>query len=299
MMKTTRLIPALCLLLGISALAQVHADDLHLSTAFERDPRLVIAMSDAPAAIPAAATAAPSGWSVQPTLSPDGRNVGMRAAYTYTGSSFKEVLWGLSRPLHLYNRNPASSKRQWLPFYLSPLKAGGALSPLNPRAWRDNPQLTAGALLADAAITAAAIAASQSSSKRSKGNTEYLRDEQGNIVYTTDPVTGEQTPVVIYDGGDDTTSIYDNNSGSFDGPTTITGGGTSVDTSTTNSDDSSEGGTVVPSDGGGTTGGGGTIPSTTDESTGSEGGGSSGSDGSSSVGDQTGESGSTNEGNMW
>jgi len=259
MMKTTRLIPALCLLLGISALAQVHADDLHLSTAFERDPRLVIAMSDAPAAIPAAATAAPSGWSVQPTLSPDGRNVGMRAAYTYTGSSFREVLWGLSRPLHLYNRNPASGTRQWLPFYLSPLKAGGALSPLNPGAWRDNPQLTAGALLADAAITAAAIAASQSSSKRSNGNTEYVRDAQGDVVYTTNPDTGAQVPVVV--GGGSGTSGTSNTGGTYigtgdtsdnsngidlgDSGTGGTGGGTDSETDLSGS---------VPSDG--TSGGG-------------------------------------------
>lgn len=66
--------------------------------------------------------------------------------FAYTSNNFKEFFWGLSRPFHLYNTDPRTKKKEILPFYLHPLKEGGILSWLNPRAWKRNTSLTAGTL---------------------------------------------------------------------------------------------------------------------------------------------------------
>ena len=85
--------------------------------------------------------------------------------FKYTSNNFKEFLWGLSRPLHIYNTNPRTKKKEILPFY-NPLKAfkeGAIVGFLNPRAWKRNPALTAGTFIIEAGI-AAAVASSGGSS---------------------------------------------------------------------------------------------------------------------------------------
>ncbi len=104
-----------------------------------------------------------NSWSVRPTVSPDCKDLGVQVAFRYTGGGAKEFLWGLSRPVHIYNTNE-DGKKEVLPFYSRPIKAGGALSPLNPGAWRENPALTGGALAADLAIVAGIYAATKSDS---------------------------------------------------------------------------------------------------------------------------------------
>ena len=69
----------------------------------------------------------------------------------YTSSHFMEFLWGLSRPLHLYNTQPDGT-RIILPFWTRPMTDGGFLSWLNPEAWENNANLTAGALASEITI---------------------------------------------------------------------------------------------------------------------------------------------------
>ena len=81
----------------------------------------------------------------------------------YTANNFTEFLWGLTRPVHLWNTRP-DGKREILPFWTHPVKEGGLLCWLNPRAWRRNPSLTAGTLVSEIAIVVAATADSGSGS---------------------------------------------------------------------------------------------------------------------------------------
>jgi hypothetical protein len=74
----------------------------------------------------------------------------------YTSNNFTEFLWGLSRPVHLWNTK-ANGKKEILPFWTAPLKEGGFLSWMNPGAWWRNPSLTGGTLLSEAAIVAVAV----------------------------------------------------------------------------------------------------------------------------------------------
>lgn len=80
--------------------------------------------------------------------------------FRYTSNNFKEFLWGISRPFHLYNRKrdangTPTAEKDLMPFYLHPFRQGGILSPINPEAWEGNPALTAGALVADISIAIA------------------------------------------------------------------------------------------------------------------------------------------------
>lgn len=73
----------------------------------------------------------------------------------YTSNNFNEFLWGLTRPVHLWNTSPGG-RTQVLPFWTRPFKEGGILSWLNPGAWKRNPSLTAGTLASELALALAA-----------------------------------------------------------------------------------------------------------------------------------------------
>ena len=73
----------------------------------------------------------------------------------YTSNNFNEFLWGLTRPLHVWNTSSAG-KTEVLPFWTRPFKEGGLLSWLNPGAWKRNPSLTAGTLASELALALAA-----------------------------------------------------------------------------------------------------------------------------------------------
>ena len=212
-----------------------------------KDPRLDVSNVDLTGLeMQIASATEKDGWNVRPTISPDGKNIGAQVTFRYTGGGVKEFLWGLSRPVHLYNHNE-EGKVEVLPFYTHPIKAGGALSPLNPKAWKENPTLTGGALAADLTIAAVAYALSQSGD--SSDNINYARDSSGNIIYHTDPVTGEQVPIInpdetnsdVYTGGttqgtgDD--SDDSNNTDTGDSGNTNTGG----DDSSGPNDDNTDG----------------------------------------------------------
>lgn len=68
--------------------------------------------------------------------------------FRYVSNEFGEFLWGLTRPAHLWNTG-ADGQKEWLPFWLHPLREGGILSPLNRAAWKADTSLTGGALTAD------------------------------------------------------------------------------------------------------------------------------------------------------
>ena len=87
----------------------------------------------------------------------------VRFGVTYTANSVTEFLWGLTRPIHLWNTLP-NGRVEVLPFWTHPLKAGGFLCWINPRAWQLNPSLTAGTLVSEIAIAAAASSSSGGSS---------------------------------------------------------------------------------------------------------------------------------------
>ena len=165
---------------------------------------------------------------------------------------FKEFLWGVSRPLHLYNHDEKTGDLEILPFYLDPLEAGGFLSPLNPNAWRANAPLTWGALTADLGIALAAYSLSQDGGSDSP-SVVYRTDSEGNVIYTTNPETGEKEPVVQTGGG---TGTGDAGSGGT-GPS----GGSGDDTGDTGGS-SGPGGTggTDPNAGGGDPNGGGPPP---------------------------------------
>lgn len=180
-----------------------------------------------------------NGWELRPTISENG-NIGAKVAFRYTGGGFKEFLWGISRPVHLYNHNE-EGKLEILPFYTHPIKAGGALSPLNPYAWKEDPALTGGALAGDLVIAGTIYALSQSGGSDSKPN--YLHDSNGDVVYTTNPTTGEQEPVVDHN----TTTSGGN---TFVGEDNNTSGGGSGDGGASDADgETSSGGASGGSDG--------------------------------------------------
>ena len=86
----------------------------------------------------------------------------------YTATSFHEFLWGLSRPLHLWNTR-ADGRKEILPFWTRPLKPGGALCWVNPTRWGRNPCLTAGTLTSEALAAGAAIAVTAGNRKHHSG----------------------------------------------------------------------------------------------------------------------------------
>ncbi len=140
-----------------------------------------------------------NGWNVKPIVSSDGKNLGAQLAFRYTGGGLKEFFWGVTRPVHLYNHN-RKGKVEILPFYSHPIKAGGALSPLNPHAWKLNPSLTAGAFAADIAFAATIYALNHNGEssdsynpiedgiivgKSSSGDTIYQNPETGEFTDST------------------------------------------------------------------------------------------------------------------
>jgi uncharacterized membrane protein YgcG len=74
---------------------------------------------------------------------------------------------------------------------------------------------------------------------RARAGTEYLRDEQGNIVYTTVPVTGEQVPALVPAATPQGQSGTGTVSG---GGTTNSGGGSFEDTGGTGGSSGAGGG---------------------------------------------------------
>ena len=63
----------------------------------------------------------------------------------YTSSHFREFLWGVSRPVHLWN-SEADGKKVILPFWLHPFQAGGILGWTSPDAWKYGKTLNAGSV---------------------------------------------------------------------------------------------------------------------------------------------------------
>ena len=132
----------------------------------------------------------------------------------YTSNNFKEFLWGLSRPVHFYNTNPTTGRKEILPFWnpKHACKAGGIVSPISgviaypvnyianklgkdgdliPKAWENGPALTAG--VAVDYIIAGALASSSGSSG-SSGNSEPAQDYVALATTTTSSST--PTPTV-------------------------------------------------------------------------------------------------------
>jgi hypothetical protein len=72
----------------------------------------------------------------------------------FHANSLTEFLWGLTRPVHLWNVE--NGKTSILPFWTKPLRPGGLLSWVRPSSWRENPSLTLGSLVGTVAIAAAA-----------------------------------------------------------------------------------------------------------------------------------------------
>jgi len=239
--------------LASGAFAEGKNHDYHL-LARNFDPRLNVSNYEnlEVMTVASAAPAEKSGWTGGVSISPDGENIEARVAYRYTGGGFKEFLWGVSRPLHLYNHDEKTGDLEILPFYLDPLEAGGFLSPLNPNAWRANAPLTWGALTADLGIALAAYSLSQDGGSDSP-SVVYRTDSEGNVIYTTNPETGEKEPVVQTGGG---TGTGDAGSGGT-GPS----GGSGDDTGDTGGS-SGPGGTggTDPNAGGGDPNGGGPPP---------------------------------------
>ncbi|MFC1497295.1 hypothetical protein ACFLS1_02330 [Verrucomicrobiota bacterium] len=102
----------------------------------------------------------------------------------YHANSFTEFLWGVTRPVHLWNRE--AGEIVVLPFWTRPMQPGGWLSWANKEAWKENPSLTLGSLLTEVVVVAAAA-----SSGGGGGS--------GNGSSTPAPVTSTGSS----DGGDD------------------------------------------------------------------------------------------------
>jgi len=74
-----------------------------------------------------------SGWKVEAVR--NGETGASEVKVMYTANNWREFLWGVSRPVHLWNHNPQTGKLEILPAYigrdgLGAFKAGGILSPL-------------------------------------------------------------------------------------------------------------------------------------------------------------------------
>ncbi len=210
----------------------------------DRDPRLDVSNMDLNGLELQLASAKKSenSWKVKPTISSNG-DIGAEVAFRYTGGGMKEFLWGVSRPLHVYNHNK-SGDLEILPFYTHPIKAGGALSPLNPRAWNENPSLTGGALAADLAIVGIAYALSQDGGSSDSAPIVYKVDSHGNIVYHTNP-DGTKEPVVVTDNSPTTGGTYAGQGDNYDDSNDVDTG----DSGNNNpGGDDSAGGTSDPED---------------------------------------------------
>jgi len=88
----------------------------------------------------------------------DGVVVGVK----YTATHLGEFIWGITRPFHLWNTEPGDEKEKivhLVPFWSRPLKPGGLVSWLMPKAWEENSSLTGGSFVTELAV-AVAIAAS-------------------------------------------------------------------------------------------------------------------------------------------
>ena len=89
-------------------------------------------------------------------------NDGVVVGVKYTATHLSEFLWGVTRPFHLWNTEPSDDEEKIIhlvPFWSRPLKPGGLISWLMPKAWEENAGLTGGAFVTELAI-AVAIAAS-------------------------------------------------------------------------------------------------------------------------------------------
>ena len=75
-----------------------------LATAYEVDS------SDLERMTLASAKKSNDGWFAKPTISSDGKEIGVQVGLRYTGGPIKEFLWGASRPLHLYNHDEHTGK---------------------------------------------------------------------------------------------------------------------------------------------------------------------------------------------